>query len=113
MQSDFWQKLDLLVQESEIRVDRPRGSAHPRYPADIYPLDYGYLEGTVSGDGQDIDVWKGSLPKGGVTGIICTIDTEKRDAEIKILVGCTAQEMRSALDWHNSGEQAAILIERP
>jgi inorganic pyrophosphatase len=40
---DFWQALDSLISMSEIVIDRPRGTTHPRYPDFIYPLDYGYL----------------------------------------------------------------------
>ena len=53
---DFWRALDALVAGSEIVIDRPRGSAHPRYPDVIYPLDYGYLAGTRAADGDGIDV---------------------------------------------------------
>jgi hypothetical protein len=28
----FWIMLDALVAASEVRIDRPRGAAHPRYP---------------------------------------------------------------------------------
>jgi inorganic pyrophosphatase len=113
MDVDFWLKLDELAAASPVRVDRPKGSAHPRYPELIYPLDYGYLDGTTSGDGSGIDVWVGSLPGGRVTAIICCVDAEKRDAEIKILLGCTPAEAQTLLRFHNDGAQAAILLERP
>ncbi len=111
--NDFWQKLDQLLASSNLIVDRPRGSLHPRYAAFAYPLDYGYLEGTRAGDGEGIDVWIGSLPAGGVTGVLCTIDLAKRDAEVKLLVGCTACEAQEIVAIHQVGLQAAILIERP
>ncbi|HEX9989125.1 MAG TPA: inorganic pyrophosphatase [Chloroflexia bacterium] len=101
-----------MVAASQIRIDRPRGSTHPRYPDLIYPLDYGYLESTTSGDGGGIDVWVGSLPQRRVTALVCCIDLEKRDVEIKILVGCTQQEAREILAIHNPGNQSAMLIER-
>lgn len=62
MNDDFWCKLDELVQSGDLVIDRPQGSAHPRYPDIIYPLDYGYLAGTTAADGEGIDVWVGSLP---------------------------------------------------
>lgn len=31
-------------------IDRPKGSAHPRYPEFIYKVDYGYLKNTSSID---------------------------------------------------------------
>ena len=45
---DFWKALDELVSNSEIVIDRPRGSAHPRFPDFIYKVDYGYLKDTAS-----------------------------------------------------------------
>ena len=78
----------------------------------IYPLDYGYLEGTMSADGSGLDVWVGSLPDKAVTSVLCTVDLDKRDAEIKILLGCTPEEARQIVAIHNVGGQAAILVER-
>jgi len=109
----FWMGLATLVSASRVVVDRPRGSAHPHMPAVIYPLDYGYLEGTTSGDGQDIDVWVGSLTKRDVTGVVCTVDANKRDAEVKILLGCSRSEMARVLSFHNQGGQTAILVAAP
>ena len=60
---DFWNALDELVSNSEIVIDRPRGSAHPRFPNFIYKVDYGYLKDTASMDGSGIDVWVGSGDK--------------------------------------------------
>ena len=44
--SEFWNALDELVANSEIVIDRPKGTAHPKYPNFIYRLDYGYLKDT-------------------------------------------------------------------
>lgn len=30
--NDFWEALDLLADNSEIVIDRPKGSVHPKYP---------------------------------------------------------------------------------
>lgn len=109
----FWASLVTLVSASRIVIDRPQGSAHPYMPAMIYPLDYGYLEGTTSGDGEGIDVWIGSLTKRDVTGVVCSVDANKRDAEIKILLGCSRSDMERVLAFHNQGGQAAILLDAP
>jgi len=109
----FWRALDALVAGSELRIDRPRGSAHPRYPDTIYPLDYGELAGTRSGDGDAIDVWIGSLPERRISAVIVTLDLGKRDSEIKLLVGCTPDEAQIILAFHRSGQQSALLVERP
>ena len=108
----FWAMLGKLVSAAEIVIDRPKGTAHPRYPDLIYPLDYGYLAGTHSGDGAGVDVWVGSLPGKEITGVIVSVDAQKRDAEIKVLVACTPEEAQLVNAFHNDGDQAAMLIER-
>ena len=110
---DFWQALDLLVAEHELVIDRPRGSVHPRYPEFVYPLDYGYLKGTASSDGGGIDVWRGTAGTG-VVGVMTTIDLMKRDSEIKILLGCTEEELEVVNHVHNEKEfMKGILTRRP
>ena len=109
----FWQALDTLVGASEIIIDRPKGSVHPRYADFIYPLDYGYLQGTAAMDGGGIDVWRGSLVSGKVNAIMCIVDLTKRDSEIKILIGCTAEEETMVFHVHNETEfMKGILIKR-
>jgi inorganic pyrophosphatase len=109
----FWQTVERLVNSCKVCIDRPRGTAHPRYPDFFYPLDYGYLVDTAAMDGGGIDVWVGSLPEQGVVGVICTVNLDKRDSEIKILLGCTPDEIKLALATHNTGAQAGLLILRP
>ena len=88
----FWQRLDALLERSKIVIDRPKGSSHPRFPDIIYALDYGYLEGTTSTDGEGVDVWLGSDREQRLDAIICTVDLDKCDSELKLLVGCTDDE---------------------
>ena len=82
--NDFWEILDDLVNDSEIVIDRPKGTAHPRYPNFIYKVDYGYIKNTSSMDGAGIDVWVGSGKKQ-IDAIMCIVDFMKRDSEIKVL----------------------------
>jgi len=108
----FWLHLDRLVAESRIVIDRPKGSAHPRYPGVIYPVDYGYLDGTTAADGGGIDVWVGSTGATQPDAIICTVDLLKRDAEIKLLIGCTEAEQQTILAFHNGESMRALLVRR-
>jgi len=39
-----------------VMMDRPLGSKHPRHDL-IYPLNYGYIPNTISGDGAEIDAY--------------------------------------------------------
>ncbi len=108
----FWDGLDALLAVHPLHIDRPRGSTHPRYPSVLYPHDYGYLEGTQAADGGGIDVWVGSQAERVITGVLATVDGEKRDVEIKILLGCTRAEAHRLRDFHTSGRQAALLVLR-
>lgn len=109
----FWRILDDLAHGHAIIVDRPQGSVHPRQPDMVYPLDYGYLAGATAGDGDGIDVWLGSMPDRDVTGIACTADAHKRDAEIKLLLGCTAEEMAAVGRFLNSHGLGCTVLSRP
>lgn len=110
--SGFWEILDRLVTSSRIVVDRPKGSTHPRYPDLIYPLDYGYLAGTSSGDGDGIDIWLGSERDRGVMAVACTADLTKRDAEIKILLGCSHSEIETIRTFLSSSGQGCFVLRR-
>ena len=105
---EFWEALDELVSNSQIVIDRPKGTAHPKYPDVIYRVDYGYLKDTASMDGAGIDVWVGTGEKK-VDAIMCTVDLLKRDSEIKILIGCTEEEKKIVND---SKYMKGILIRR-
>ena len=110
---EFWKMLDYLVQDSELVIDRPKGSAHPRYPDFIYPLDYGYLKNTASMDGDGIDVWVGSMGERQIDAVMCIVDQAKRDSEIKILIGCTEEENEMLYRTHNETEyMKGIMIRR-
>lgn len=109
---DFWKALDELVNNSEIVIDRPKGSAHPEYPNSIYQVDYGYLKETSSMDGKGIDVWVGSREKK-IDSIMCTVDLVKKDSEIKILIGCTDDEKAIVYKTHNETPfMKGVLIRR-
>lgn len=40
----------------EVEMDRPMGSRHPKHGF-IYPVNYGYVPNTVSGDGEELDCY--------------------------------------------------------
>ena len=108
----FWDVLDELVSNSEIVIDRPKGSAHPRFPDFIYKVDYGYLKNTASMDGAGIDVWVGSGDRK-IDAVMCIVDLLKRDSEIKILIGCTEEEKTEVYRTHNETQyMKGIMIRR-
>lgn len=83
MKQAFWEAPDTLAGQSEIVIDRPKGSAHPRFPDFIYPVDYGYLKNTASPDGSGIDVWVGTDPERKIDAIMCIVDLLKETVRLK------------------------------
>lgn len=109
---EFWSYLDRLVADSPVAIDRPRGSTHPRYPQLVYPLDYGYLEGTETVDGGGIDVFIGSLSDRRLEALALTVDLDKHDAEIKLLLGCSQAEQQTVFEFLNGAAMRASLVQR-
>lgn len=101
--ADLFATLDSLVESSSIVIDRPRGSTHPRHEEIVYPVDYGYLEGTTAGDGDGIDVFRGTAEGAGVVGVTVSVDLGKRDAEVKVLLDCSPAEI---------GDIRALVVDR-
>ncbi len=70
-------------------VDRPLGSAHPRHPEMIYPVNYGYVDGVWAGDGaeQDVYVFGTDQPLETFTGKVIGVYHRLNDVEDKWIVG--------------------------
>jgi F420 biosynthesis protein FbiB-like protein len=112
MDSTFWDFLDELVATSEVVIDRPKGSQHPRWADLTYPLDAGFLEGTKAPDGSGIDVWVGSISSREVQAVLFSVDLFERDTEYDILLGCTQEEQQTVLEFSNQGRMRVQLIPR-
>lgn len=48
---------EYLSRDVYIVIDRPLGSVHPKHSDIVYPVNYGYIPNTISGDGEEIDVY--------------------------------------------------------
>ncbi len=108
----FWDALDRLLAAHPVKIDQAAGAEHPNWPGTIYPMDYGYLEGTSSADGGGIDVWRESLGQGRIVGVLCAIAGLKRDAEIKILLDCTPDEAAAVEAFNNREDMRALVVWR-
>ena len=55
-----------IGQKVNVTVDRKLGSKHPHWGF-VYPVNYGYIPNTVSGDGEELDAY--------ILGIFDPVDT--------------------------------------
>jgi len=71
-----------------VTIDRPIGTPHPKHPDIIYPINYGYVEGIMGGDGewQDVYVLGENKPIESFYGKIIAIVKRFDDVEEKWVV---------------------------
>lgn len=79
---------DVLNKKVCVIIDRPLGSAHPKYNNTIYPVNYGYIRGIIAGDGecQDCYVLGENKPIKRFNGVVVAIIHRKNDVEDKWIV---------------------------
>lgn len=68
--------LSLIGKRVSVTMDRPIGTEHPKHPNVFYPINYGYIEGLLGGDGEEQDVYV----------LDCDFPLEKCDATIIAVV---------------------------
>lgn len=71
-----------------VTVDRPLGSYHPKHQDLYYPINYGYIEGTMAPDGEEQDAYILGInePVDKFTGKVIAIVRRKDDIEEKWIV---------------------------
>ena len=78
----------MIGDKVKVTVDRPLGSRHPKYPDLVYPINYGYIEGIVGGDGewQDAYILGIDVPVNEFVGEILAVIHRANDCEDKLVV---------------------------
>jgi inorganic pyrophosphatase len=77
-----------LGRRVHVVVDRPLGSRHPDDPQAVYELNYGYVPGTIAGDGEPIDVYviDADQPLSECDAEVIAIICRRDDVEDKLVV---------------------------
>ncbi len=70
-----------------VQMDRPLGSKHPKHGF-IYPVNYGYIPNTISGDGEELDAYVlgEHKPLEQFTGKVVAIIHRTNDNDDKLVV---------------------------
>ena len=84
---------DWLGRSVVVTVDRPLGSEHPDGGM-VYPINYGFVAGTVAGDGEEIDAYVlgPEQPVASVSGRVVAIVERTDDVEDKLVVHAAGPE---------------------
>ena len=88
----------------DVKMDRPLGSKHPKHGF-IYPVNYGYIPNTVSGDGEELDAYVLGVhkPVESFTGKVIAIIHRTNDDDDKLVV--------APVDKNYTDEQILALTE--
>ncbi len=95
---------EYLGKTVRVEMDRPIGTAHPKHPNIIYPINYGYIPGVLGGDGEELDVYLlgVDVPVAEYTAKIIGIVHRNNDVEDKLAaapegMSFTASEIEDAV----------------
>lgn len=79
--------LEYLGKIVNVKMDRKLGSIHPKHGF-VYPVNYGYIPGTVSGDGEELDAYVlgEHMPLDEFTGRVIAIIHRTNDDDDKLVV---------------------------
>ena len=80
---------------AEVVIDRPMGSMHPKFPATVYPVNYGHVPGTMAPDGSEIDAYLLGVdqPVERFHGRCIAVIERRADIEGKIVIVPAGQEL--------------------
>ena len=98
-------------------TDRPLGSAHPRYPEMIYPVNYGYVPGVMAGDNaaQDVYILGPTEPFKTFDGVVIAVVHRFNDVEDKWVAAektgvYTAEEILKILDFQEKYYESELIL---
>ncbi len=104
-----------LGTEVTVQMDRPMGSAHPKYGF-LYPVNYGFVPDTKAPDGEEIDAYVLGVfePLEEFTGICIAIIKRENDDDDKLVVVpkgtfLTKKEIRTLTDFQEQFFKSTIV----
>ncbi len=96
-------------------IDRPLGSRHPRFDM-TYPINYGFLPGTRSSDGDELDAYVLGIdePRSTFRGLCIAVISRDDDDDPKLIVVSDGKqqsddEIRSATHFQEQYFQSRIM----
>lgn len=108
--------LPFLGKQVTVTIDRPLGSAHPKYGW-TYPVNYGYVPGTLSGDGEDLDAYVLGVhrPVDNFEGHCVAVLRRNGEADDKLIVveeglQLTEAEIRSLVDFQERYFESTLVM---
>lgn len=85
---------EYIGKQIRVKMDRPLGMKHPKHGF-VYEVNYGYVPNTVSGDGEELDVYVLGVdePLDEFEGVCIAVLHRTNDDDDKLIVVPTGVEM--------------------
>ena len=106
----------IIGKKVHVIIDRPKGSAHPKYESLIYEANYGYVPGILGGDGEEQDAYVLGIdePIEEFFGVVIAIIHRRDDNETKWVVapegkGFTDEEIKQKVNFQEKYFDTAII----
>ena len=104
-----------IGKEVEVKIDRPLNSKHPKHGF-VYPVNYGYVPNTISGDGEELDCYVLGVdePLDTFKGICIAIIHRTNDDDDKLVIvpegmSFTDEEIRSLTNFQEQYFESVII----
>lgn len=105
----------MIAKTVRVVVDRPKESRHPEHPDMIYPINYGYIEGTIAADGEEQDAYILGVdePIAEFVGRVIAVIHREDDVEDKWVVAgenskFTEEQIRNLTDFQEQYFKSTI-----
>ena len=97
-----------------VKMDRPLGSIHPKHGF-YYPVNYGFIPNTVSGDGEELDAYVlgEHKPLDEFTGVVVAIIHRTNNDDDKLVVmaegrNYTDEQIRALTEFQEQWFESVI-----
>lgn len=101
-----------------VEMDRPLGSKHPKHGF-VYPVNYGYIPNTISGDGEELDAYVlgEHKPLDKFEGVVVAIIHRTNDNDDKLVVmregrNYTDDQIRALTEFQEQYFESEIIRRR-
>ena len=108
---------EYLGKKVKVVMDRPLGTKHPKHGF-VYPVNYGYIPNTVSGDGEELDAYVLGIdvPLNEFEGVVKAYIHRTNDNDDKLIVtpdkfNITDEEIRTLTHFQEQYFESVIIKE--
>ncbi len=90
---------DWVGRTVDVVIDRPMGSTHPDHSDVVYPINYGYIPGTMAPDGHPLDAYVLGVdyPLSRCSARVIAVIRRRDDIEDKLVVALSGDRDRASI----------------